>query len=140
MMNCSTGAADINDPTVAKVCQMARGWGFAGALIGNACAYRATNKMRLLDVADPVGPRNHAALLEMAAEAGLIVIAHGRLPGDLQVHANAMCRLLEDAGHRLHVLRLTDDGVPMHPLARGRRHIPVTTKPFPWRFSESPRA
>lgn len=132
MMNPSTAEARANDPTVAKCCQMARWWGFGGLFIANACAYRATDRMRLLEVADPVGPRNHAAILEMAAESKRIVIAHGRLPGDLQRHANAMCQLLQDAGHQLHVLRLTPDGVPMHPLARGKAHIPVQTVPIPW--------
>lgn len=134
MMNCSEARADVNDPTVSKVCQMARGWGFGGTLVANACAYRATDRMRLLEVDDPVGPRNHAAILEMAAEAKLVVIAHGRLPGNLQRHAHEMCELLQDAGYELHVLRLTEDGVPVHPLARGKAHIPITTRPQPWRF------
>jgi hypothetical protein len=101
-------------------------------LIGNACAYRATDRMRLLEVADPVGSRNHQAILEMAAEAGMIIIAHGRLPGALQVHADDMCRLLLEAGHKLHVLRLTDDGVPVHPLARGKAFIPENIQPVAW--------
>ena len=133
MMNPSVAdARDINDPTVAKCCQMVRGWGYAGLFVANACAYRATDRMRLLAVEDPVGPRNHQAILEMAAESRLIVIAHGRLPGDLQKHANTMCELLLGASHQLHVLRLTPDGVPVHPLARGKSHIPVHTPPTPW--------
>lgn len=132
LMNCSTAAAEVNDPTVAKCCQMARGWGFGGLFIANACAYRATDRMRLLTVEDPVGPRNHAAILEMASESRLIVIAHGRLPGDLQRHADEMCRIIRDAGHGLHVLRLSNDGVPVHPLARGKGHIPVSIQPSPW--------
>jgi hypothetical protein len=135
MMNCSTAEADVNDPTVAKVCQISRGLGYGGAYIGNACAYRATDRMRLLTVADPVGPRNHAAILEMVSESSLVVIAHGRLPGDLQRHAHAMCELIQGAGHRLHVLRLTPDGTPMHPLARGKAFIPVSTVPSPWIFT-----
>jgi LmbE family N-acetylglucosaminyl deacetylase len=74
-----------------------------------------------------------SAILDMAARSDLIVVAHGRLPGDLQRHASAMCEALRAAGHRLHVLRLTTgDGVPVHPLARGRGHIPENVVPQPW--------
>jgi len=132
MMNPSTADCRFLDPTVAKTARISKRLGFGGQFIGNACAYRATDRMRLLTVADPVGPGNHDANLRMAAAAGVIIIAHGRLPGDLQKHADAMCRLLHDAGHKLHALRLTDDGVPMHPLARGKRHIPEDVVPQPW--------
>jgi hypothetical protein len=83
--------------------------------------------MRLLEVDDPVGPSNHNCIREMAERASMIVIAHGLLPGDLQRHADAMCRLLLVEGHRLHVLRLTKGGVPSHPL-----YIPDNTNPAPW--------
>lgn len=136
MMNPSTAdATEANDPTVAKCCRMARRWGYGGLFVANACAYRATDRMRLLSVDDPVGPRNHAAILEMAAESSLVVIGHGRLPGALQRHANAMCQILQEADHQLHVLRLTPDGVPFHPLARGKGHIPEDILPSPWVFS-----
>jgi len=132
LMNPSTASETVDDPTVAKCGRLARRWGHGGLWIANACADRATDRMLLLTVDDPVGPRNHAAILEMAAEAGMVVVAHGRLPGALQRHADAMCRLLLDAGHRLHVLRLAGDGVPMHPLARGKAHIPESIQPVPW--------
>lgn len=136
MMNPSTADFRCLDPTVYKTARMSRLMGFGGQFIANASAYRATDRMRLLDVADPIGPGNHAAILAMAAQADLIVIAHGRLPGGLQPWAGSMCRLLQDAGHRLHVLRLTPDGVPMHPLARGKAHIPESTRPQPWIWTE----
>ncbi len=134
LMNPSTADHRSLDPTVSKTARISRRLGYDGQFIANACAYRTTDRMRLLDVADPVGPNNAACILAMARESGIIVIAHGRLPGDLQKHADAMCRLLRDAGHshKLHVLRLTDDGVPMHPLARGKRHIPEDVVPQPW--------
>jgi hypothetical protein len=136
MMNPSTADFRFLDPTVAKTAHMSRLLGFGGQFIANAAAYRATDRMRLLEIADPIGPGNPAAILAMAAQANLVVIAHGRLPGGLQQFANSMCRLLSEAGHKLHVLRLTPDGVPMHPLARGKGHIPHTTKPIPWAYNE----
>lgn len=133
MMNPSTASHVASDRTVNKTGQIARWMGFGGQMVGNACAARFTDKNRLLDLSDPAGPRNLAALIEMAAEAEMIVIAHGKLPGKLQVHADAMCSLLRAAGRELHVLRQATDGTPMHPLARGRGFIPVKTDPVVWR-------
>lgn len=133
MMNPSIAdASHFDDPTVAKCGRIARRLGMGGLWVGNACAYRATDKRRLLDVEDPVGPRNIPAILEMAEESSLIVVAHGQLPGDLQRHADAMCAALRAAGHKLHILRLSLHGVPMHPLARGAYGIPETIMPVEW--------
>jgi hypothetical protein len=132
MMNPSTATPRLLDPTVAKTARIFKRLGFGGQFIANACAYRATDKRRLLDVADPVGPLNNYSILQMAVTCDMVVIAHGRLPGDLQKHAVAMCHLLLGVGHELHVLRLTDDGCPVHPLARGKAHIPEDVVPQPW--------
>lgn len=132
MMNPSGADLDVTDATVSKCARMATGWGYGGLMVANACAYRATDNKRLLDVNDPVGPRNAAALLEMAAQAGIIIIAHGRLPKGLQHHADKMCEDLRNAGHTLHVLKLLSDGVPTHPLARGKGHISENINPFHW--------
>ena len=136
MMNPSGAVLDVTDATVSKCTRMAQGWGYGGLMMANACAYRATDKRRLLEISDPVGPRNGAALLEMAAQAGIIVIAHGRLPKGLQHHADTMSRDLRNAGHTLHVLRLLDDGVPTHPLARGKGCLPDDSKPVRWLITQ----
>ena len=132
MMNPSAADLAVTDATVAKCARLAGRWGYGGQIIANACAYRATDKQRLLRVADPCGPRNRATWLRLADRAALIVIAHGRLPGTLQMHAQAMCRALRSQGHPLHVLRLLDDGTPSHPLARGKGFISETAAPLAW--------
>jgi hypothetical protein len=132
MMNPSVASEECLDMTVAKCGGSAESWGYSGFAVANACAYRSTLPAGLLAVDDPVGPRNHTAILEMAAESDQVVIAHGRVPGQLQQHADAMVRILRQAGYLLDVLRLLDDGVPSHPLARGKGFIPKTTRPAPW--------
>jgi hypothetical protein len=59
----------------------------------------------------------------MALDASLIVIAHGNLPPSLQHHADAMVAVF---------LGLSGDGVPMHPLARGKSVIRENVNPQPW--------
>jgi len=123
MMNPSTADAKVNDPTIAKCCRLARAWGYDGLLIGNVCAYRATDKRNLpatghqaADRADALGPENHIHLLLMAARAKLIVMAHGQLPEKLRCLATTMRLFLRMYDFKLHVLRLAKDGTPYHPL------------------------
>lgn len=124
LMNPSTADENTTDPTVAKCADMARRRGFGGQFIANVCAARFTNKRQLLGIADPIGPRNQAAVLEMATLSERVVVAHGRLPGNLQHHAVSMVTLLREAGYPLFVLGFNKDGTPKHPQARGKHFVP----------------
>jgi hypothetical protein len=53
LMNPSTADHRCLDPTVAKTARISKRLGFGGQFIANSCAYRATDRMRLLEVADP---------------------------------------------------------------------------------------
>ena len=132
MMNPSAADLTHTDATVAKCARLAARWGYGGQMIANACAYRATDRLRLLSVPDPCGSRNRAAWVRLANRAALIVIAHGRLPGALQIHAEAMCRSMRRQGRALHVLKLLEDGTPSHPLARGKGFISEGAVPVQW--------
>ena len=77
MMNPSTADLEVDDPTVAKCGRLARRWGYAGLMVGNTFAYRATVQSRLAEVPDPIGPDNDRHLLEMAREAAMTVFAYG---------------------------------------------------------------
>src|ERR1039457_244411 len=80
MMNPSTADPSMDDPTVAKCRRFAVKWGYASMYVGNTFAYRATDKGRLAQVADPIGPDNDTHLLAMAAESAMVVFAYGQ-PG-----------------------------------------------------------
>ena len=116
MMNPSTADENDDDPTVAKCQRYARAWGYGAILVGNTFAYRATNQKDLMQVPDPVGPRNDEWLLKMAAQAGLIVLAYGKPHKNLCQRGFYVVKLLQDAGHELHALKLCKDGTPSHPL------------------------
>lgn len=133
MMNPSDADLIYTDATVAKSTRLAKLWGFGGLLVGNACAYRATQQKRLLEVKDPVGPGNASALVDMAIAADMVVIAHGRLPGNLQCHASTMSTILRNMGFELHILRILSGNCPAHPLGRGKGHIPEDIRPTLWR-------
>ncbi|WP_072562650.1 DUF1643 domain-containing protein [Granulibacter bethesdensis] len=127
MMNPSTAIPTHDDPSVAKCGRYARRWGYGTLLVGNTFGYRATDQLQLAAVNDPVGPGNDEALLRMADEADLVVLAYGRPKlKPLQSRGPAVMRLLRDAGIVPHVLRLSADGCPHHPL-----YLPESLTPFP---------
>ena len=126
LMNPSVACTDYSDPTLRKTGKFVRSWGYGGQLVGNVHAYRATDKNRLLELADPVGPENDRIIVQMAAEAELVILAYGQPPNALRKRAQEVVALL---GHhqRLCYLRLALDGTPVHPL-----YLPSNLRPKPW--------
>ncbi|MGE0040620.1 MAG: DUF1643 domain-containing protein [Vicinamibacterales bacterium] len=125
LMNPSVACTDHADPTLRKTGQFARAWGYGGQLVGNVHAYRATDKQRLLEVADPVGPENDRMIRDMAAEAATVVLAYGQPPKALRHRGPEVVALLNDHPRLCH-LRLAKDGTPVHPL-----YLPGTLRPRP---------
>jgi hypothetical protein len=124
LMNPSVACTDYSDPTLRKTGKFSRAWGYGGQLVGNVHAYRATDKNRLLEVADPVGPDNDRHLLDMAAEAETVVLAYGQPPKALRQRGREVMALLRHHPTRCY-LRLAQDGTPVHPL-----YLPQTLRPL----------
>lgn len=117
MMNPSVADPLGDDPTVAKGRRYAERWEFGALLVGNVFAYRATDQRRLLSVADPVGPENDKHLLAMAARASMILFAYGKPHKKLQGRGPQVVGLLaKEHLPKFHVLALSKDGTPKHPL------------------------
>ena len=95
---------------------------------GVVTPYRATDQKQLLGVADPVGPDNDSHLVEMAHAADLVVFAYGRPHKTLRYRGPAVARLLHaECMKPSHMLRLSKDGTPCHPL-----YLPGTLRAEPW--------
>lgn len=125
LMNPSVACIDYSDPTLRKTGTFARAWGYGGQLVGNVHAYRATDKRRLLEVDDPVGPNNDRMILEMAAEAETVVLAYGQPPRALRSRGTQVVAMLGHHAGLCH-LRLAKDGTPVHPL-----YLPAALRPIP---------
>lgn len=127
LMNPSVACLDYSDPTLRKTGNFSRAWGCGGQLIGNVHAYRATDKNRLLDVPDPVGPENDESILAMARRAKTVVLAYGAPPKNLKHRGPQVASLLiQHQG--LSFLKLAKDGVtPVHPL-----YLPADLRPQPY--------
>ena len=125
LMNPSVACTYYSDPTLRRTGNFARTWGYGGQLVGNVHAYRATDKNRLLKVADPIGPKNDAMILEMAGEAKTVVLAYGQPPKELRGRGQDL-ELLLCRHPGLCNLRLARDGTPVHPL-----YLPSSLWPKP---------
>ena len=125
LMNPSVACLEYSDPTLRKTGKFARAWGYGGQLVGNVHAYRATDKKRLRDVTDPIGPENDRHILEMAGEAQTIVLAYGQPPKVLRQRSKEEVALLS-RHPRVCYLRLAKDGTPTHPL-----YLPEKLTPQP---------
>lgn len=127
LMNPSVACLDYSDPTLRKTGQFSRTWGYGGQLVGNVHAYRATDKKKLLKVADPVGPENDKSILLMASRAQTVVLAYGQPPKELQHRGQEVANLLRQHPG-LCYLRLAKDGItPFHPL-----YLPGDLLPKPY--------
>ena len=125
MMNPSVATEYGDDRTVAKCHRYARAWGYGSMFVGNSFGYRCTDQRRLLEVEDPSGPGNDAALLDMAKAADKVVLAYGSpTHPSLRQRGNQVALLLHRAGIELSVLRLSKGGRPEHPL-----YLPSTLEP-----------
>ena len=115
-MNPSTADAAASDPTCHRELGFARAWGFTRYLKGNVLDWRATSPRDLPGPDLECSPANIPALLAMAREAEMIVMAHGRLPAR---HAALVARAtaaLAATGRPLRCFGLNKDGSPKHPL------------------------
>ncbi len=121
MLNPSTADAEIDDPTIRRCMGFARREGYAGIVVGNAYALRATDPKVLFSDDDPIGPKNDNALWEIGVEAAAnnvpIVCAWGAQDiNRKREHCPSVETLLTCDGAKLICLGRTKAGAPRHPL------------------------
>lgn len=131
LLNPSTADARINDATIERCCQRARREGYGSLWVANLFALRARDPGELRRHSAPIGRGNDRAIRAMAAQADRVVCAwgnHGRYLGRNQdVQA-----LLARTGCHPHILGLTRQGQPRHPL-----YVPYDREPRPWDSPET---
>lgn len=124
MLNPSTADETKNDPTVERCQRRAVAMGYQGMYVINIFALRSTDPEALYIAEDPVGPRNDAAIFEVADECDTIVCAwgtHGSLHNRGRHVLNAVAKMHP---FKLFHLGLSKAGHPKHPL-----YISYKTKP-----------
>ncbi|PTW44887.1 DUF1643 domain-containing protein [Rhodovulum kholense] len=116
-MNPSTADALVQDNTCAKETRRAAVLGFTRYLKGNVLDYRVTNPKDLpKDPALACSPENLPAILAMAAEAEVVVMAYGRLHPRYAGVVDGIVAALRDSGRPLFCFGKNQDGSAKHPL------------------------
>lgn len=123
MVNPSTADAEVDDPTIRKVCGFGERHGWSKVIVGNLLAYRETDIRRLNFINDPIGMDNNLHLLNMLAEADVVLFAWGaigKLPAKFRSHWEHVYILARAEGHvPLSIGDVLNDGHPRHPLMAG---------------------
>jgi hypothetical protein len=130
--NPSTATAEKTDHSKSRIRNFAAAWGFDGFALGNRFAGgRSPKPDDLNGMADPIGPDNDKYLAWLAANTHQIICAWGDLfcPPARTIE---VVSLLRASGQPLYCLGTTKAGMPKHPAARGRQHIPRDQQPELW--------
>ncbi len=125
LLNPSTADEYRDDPTIRRCLGFARTWGYAHVAITNLYAFRSTDPLRLLEVDDPVGPKNDQHIGYIAGQSDLVVAGWGAWPAAVP-RAAAVRALVSERGRVLHHIGLTNNGQPRHPL-----YVRATARPEP---------
>lgn len=129
MLNPSVADADDNDPTVTRVVNYAKEWGYARLVVVNLFSRITSYPKELGALADLADDETDRVLLAECGAADLVVAAWGRHGGKHR-RDSAVLRLLAENGIRLHVLGFTKSGRPLHPLMQKK-----DLKPVPWHYA-----
>lgn len=120
MLNPSRADAEKNDPSIRRVVDFSRRWGFGGCEVANMFAWRATDpKVLLKEKAagrDIVGDLNDTNIEALAHTSSLIVAAWGAKACEIGRRELDVRVLLLRLGHRVSCLGKTKTGAPRHPL------------------------
>ena len=127
MLNPSTADAAKDDPTIRRIVDFSRRWGFGAAKVVNLFGLRATNPAELAQADDPVGPANDDYVEGVLRLLGTVVVAWGAHP---MAVARANEVVLPWLRHRgvLECLGMNQDGSPKHPL-----YVPKAARLIVWR-------
>lgn len=122
-LNPSTADETLNDPTVTRCINFAKGWGMGALCMTNIFAWRDTEPADMKKAQDPVGPENNETLMRIARSAGIIICAWGvhgahmdrqnKVLDMMQGKAELWCLGKTKAGHPKHPLYLRSDTQPV---------------------------
>jgi hypothetical protein len=115
MLNPSQADETRDDPTIRQCRARGRQAGFAGLLVWNLFAFRATLPADLKCASDPVGPYNNAAISLALSLSSRTILAWGN-HGTFADRDRAVLGLCSDLATPLQALGITGDGQPRHPL------------------------
>ena len=76
-LNPSTADAENDDPTITRLINFTKSWGYGGFIMCNLFAFRATDPWNMFKAVDPVGTGNTDMILEASRGCEQIVFCWG---------------------------------------------------------------
>lgn len=132
MLNPSTADAFADDRTVAKCMKFAAKWGGDVLEVVNLFALITPYPTDLKLATDRGDDATNDEYIQDAARRSSKMIAAWGVDGNLTGRDARATALLFRTGVPLYHLGRTQDGFPLHPLARGKHHVPLDRKPEVW--------
>lgn len=129
LLNPSTADHRQDDPTIRRCIRFAQDWGYGSLEIVNIFAYRSTQPAALYDLADPVGPRNDAAIARAVRRSNAVHLAwgtHGHLNERGQQVERRLLAIAREHALPITTFGRTACGQPKHPL-----YLASSTPPIP---------
>jgi len=116
MLNPSTADAKSDDPTIRRVVNFSKSWGYGGVYVGNLFAFRCTDPKGLSNVADPIGADNITHIQSLIGVTDKVIYAWG--------HEKAEPEWLNTLVNEPFCIDLSKEGVPKHPLYLKKTLVP----------------
>ena len=110
----------MDDPTIRKCINFAKGWGYGKMIMVNLFAYRSTDPSLLIRDENPVGPDNESYIPKCVSESNLVIACWGN-------HGKLLNRdkTLMDSLPNLVCLKRNKNGIPYHPLYLSKDITPM---------------
>lgn len=109
MHNPSTADAESDDPTIRRIINFSKGFGFGGLYVGNLFPFRATDPKEISKNAGIASTENNwQHIRDMANICELKILAYGN---PIMAYPKVY-----DMGYEWHCLKKTNKGNPCHPL------------------------
>jgi len=108
MLNPSTADADVDDPTIRRVMNFSKSWGYGGVFVCNLYAFRSTDPKVLRHTDDPVGEDNTEHIKELIGVTERVVYAWGNNKKEPE--------WLSSLVDTPYCIDISKKGVPKHPL------------------------
>ena len=108
MLNPSTADEFVEDPTIRRIVNYAKDWGYGSVYVGNLYAFRSTDPKGLNSVEDPIGPENITHIQTLIGLVDKVVYAWGNERKEPE-----WLKKLVDAPY---CIDISKKGIPKHPL------------------------
>ena len=108
MLNPSIADAKDDDPTIRRVVNFAKSWGYGGVYVGNLYAFRSTDPKGLRDIEDPVGEDNITHVQSLLPLVNKVIYAWG--------HNKNEPTWLREMVDKPYCIDVSKKGLPKHPL------------------------